>query len=119
MRRALDDFRPDVVHAGLHLTQLPPLVFPQLRRVPSLYYAMWYRSICPLGTKLLPNGEICSKTAGPACWREGCIPIHSYVPQLLELSLWRRWRGVFRRTVANSESVARDGGGRQQPRWTE
>jgi glycosyltransferase involved in cell wall biosynthesis len=68
---------------------------------------MWYRSVCPLGTKLLPNGELCSKTAGPVCCREGCIPLRSYVPQMLELSLWRRWRSVFRRTVANSESVAR------------
>ena len=33
----LRQFRPDVVHVGLFLTQLSPLILPLLRTVPSIY----------------------------------------------------------------------------------
>ncbi|MDQ6886931.1 MAG: glycosyltransferase [Gemmatimonadota bacterium] len=39
LSRALAEFRPDVVHVTLFLTQMSPLILPLLRRVPSIYYA--------------------------------------------------------------------------------
>jgi hypothetical protein len=41
LRRVLAEFRPEVVHVRLFLTQLSPLILPVLRRVPSLYHAAW------------------------------------------------------------------------------
>src|SRR4051812_27676548 len=37
LRRVLRTFRPDVVHVGMFLTQLSPLILPFLRDVPSVY----------------------------------------------------------------------------------
>jgi len=41
LRRVLAEFRPDVVHAHIFLTQLSPLILPLLRDVPSIYHAVW------------------------------------------------------------------------------
>jgi hypothetical protein len=57
--RVLKQFRPDVVHVRMFLTQLSPTILPLLRRVPSLYHATWYETICPTGLKLLPDRSIC------------------------------------------------------------
>lgn len=107
LRRALAEFRPDVVHVRLYLTQLSPLILPELRRVPSLYHAVWYRAVCPLGTKLLPDGRTCREPAGLACRRNRCLPRRDWAPLMLQRRLTRRWHGVFDRVVAISDAVAR------------
>ena len=107
LRRVLAEFRPDVVHIKLFLTQLSPLILPLLRDVPSLYHAVWYRSICPLGAKVLPDGSSCQVAAGTACYHNGCLPWHDWLPLMLQMQLWRRWRHAFKLIVANSEAVKR------------
>ena len=107
LRRVLREFRPDVVHVKLFLTQLSPLILPELRGVPSLYHAVWYRAVCPTGTKLLPDGAQCEARAGRVCYRAGCLPLRDYLPLSLQMKLWRRWAGVFRAVVANSEATRR------------
>jgi glycosyltransferase involved in cell wall biosynthesis len=106
LRRALDDFRPDVVHVKMFLTQLSPLVLPALRSVPALYHVVWYRPICPIGTKLLPDGGVCQVPAGTVCYRSGCVPLRDWPLLMLQLRLWRRWRRAFDLVVANSRAVA-------------
>src|SRR5262245_31121345 len=64
LRRVLAEFRPDVVHVNLHLTQLSPAIVPLLAGFPSLYHAHWYRAVCPTGTKLLPNDSVCRSSPG-------------------------------------------------------
>ncbi len=105
LARALSDFRPAVVHVRMFLTQLSPLILPLLRRVPSLYHAVWYRAVCPLGTKLLPDGSVCRSPWGRVCLAGGCLPARDWVPLMGQMQLWRRWRSVFDTVVANSESV--------------
>ncbi len=105
LRRVLAEFQPDVVHVGLFLTQLSPLILPLLRDVPSVYHAHWLRSICPTGFKLLPNDSACVKPAGIACLRSGCLPLHDWLAIMGQMQLWRRWHGVFDRIVANSEAT--------------
>ena len=107
LRRVVADFRPDVVHVRMFLTQLSPLILPLLSDVPSLYHAVWYRTICPLGTKILPDGTACQVTAGVACYRNHCLPIRDWFPLMLQMRLWRRWRHVFNAIVANSEATRR------------
>jgi glycosyltransferase involved in cell wall biosynthesis len=105
LRRALRDFRPDVVHARMFLTQIGPLVLPLLRSVPAVQHVVWYRPICPLGTKLLPDGTPCGERRGRCCLRNGCLPLHDWAALIAQLRLYERWRGVFDLVVANSAAV--------------
>lgn len=107
LRHVLQDFRPDVVHVRMFLTQLSPLILPLLRHVPSLYHVVWYRPICPVGTKTLPDGTTCRVPAGVACYRNQCLPLRDWLPLMLQMWLWRRWRHVFDLVVANSEATKR------------
>ena len=106
MRRALREFRPDVVHVRMFLTQLSPLILPPLRDVPSLYHAVMYESICPTGLKLKPDGSSCHDPAGAVCRRD-CVSLQAWLPSMLKLHLWRRWRDSFNLVVANSEATRR------------
>lgn len=107
LRAVLASFRPDVVHVRMFLTQLSPSILPLLRGVPSLYHATWYRAVCPLGTKTLPDETPCTEPAGVACLRHGCLPVHDWLPLQLQTTLWRRDRGVFDAVVANSDACRR------------
>jgi glycosyltransferase involved in cell wall biosynthesis len=89
----------------MFLTQLSPLILPLLKDIPSLYDVVWYRPICPLGTKMLPNGATCRVPAGSVCYRNQCLPLRDWLPLTIQMKLWRRWRKVFDLIVANSEAV--------------
>ena len=105
LRRALADFQPDVVHVRTFLWQLSPLILPLLRDVPSLYHVVSYKPICPLGTKMLPDGRSCEAPAGAVCFHERCLPARTWLPMMIQQKLWRRWRNVFDLVVATSEAV--------------
>ncbi|MCC7362155.1 MAG: glycosyltransferase family 4 protein [Anaerolineales bacterium] len=105
LRRELAVFRPDVVHVKVFLTQFSPLILPVLRGWPSLYHAVWYRAVCPVGTRRLPSGAECAHPWGRACLRAGCLPLRDWLPLEAQRGLLRRWRGVFGAVVANSEST--------------
>lgn len=105
LRKVLSEFRPDVVHVTIFLTQLSLLILPLLRNIPSLYCAVWYRSICPLGTKLLPDGTNCQVPLGLSCYRNRCIPTRDWLPLMIQMHLLNRWKHIFNLTVSNSESV--------------
>src|SRR5581483_1465282 len=102
----LREFRPDVVHVRLFLSQLSPLILPVLAGVPAIFHAAWYRSVCPVGTKMWPDGEPCTQSAGLACLRHRCFPAAAWPSAMLQLKLWRGWRKVFNVVVANSRFTA-------------
>ncbi|MEQ9482401.1 glycosyltransferase [Coleofasciculus sp. F4-SAH-05] len=105
LKRVLAEFQPDVVHVKIFLTQLSPLILPLLRQIPTLYHVAWYRPICPLGNKTLPDGNVCQYSAGVACYRHHCLPGCDWLPLMLQMQLWQRWRDVFNLVVANSNAV--------------
>jgi glycosyltransferase involved in cell wall biosynthesis len=105
LREVLREFRPDIVHVGMFLTQLSPFILPLLGPTPSLYHAMWYRAVCPIGTKQSPNGAACRRLAGTVCYRSGCVPFRHWGLRMMQLRLWRWWRGAFRLIVAPSRAV--------------
>jgi glycosyltransferase involved in cell wall biosynthesis len=107
LRSEINSFRPDVVHVSMFLTQLSPLILPVLRRVPSLLYVNWYRPICPLGTKMLPDGSPCRERSGMVCRRTGCLPLRDAIPLTFQMKLWRKWSKAFALLVANSETTRR------------
>lgn len=106
LRSAMADFRPDVVHVRMFLTQLSPLVLPLLRNTPSLYHAAWYEMICPIGTRLLPDDTVCEFPPGRACRAQGCLSRRAWVALMGQRALLEHWRDVFGLYVANSGAVA-------------
>jgi glycosyltransferase involved in cell wall biosynthesis len=101
LRRALAKFKPDVVHVSMLMWQLSPLILPLLRGIPSVYHIVYYKPICPIGTKLLPNGERCNVQAGVACYQNKCVTLQSWLPLMTQRALWQKWYKVFSAIVAN------------------
>ena len=107
LRRVLQRFQPDVVHLNLYLTQLSPLILRVLRGYPTIYYAQWCRSICPKGTRLLPNGQECANRPGLVCVQQGCIPLHDGAAFAVQAVLDHHWAPrQLNRVVAISHAVA-------------
>ena len=105
LRRVLETFAPDVVHVRIFLTQLSPAILPLLRSVPSICHVVWYRPVCPVGTKLLPDGRPCEVRPGRACLHSGCVPLRDWPLHMLQRRLLRRWMEAFDRVVAVSDAV--------------
>ncbi|MEM9923669.1 MAG: glycosyltransferase family 4 protein [Cyanobacteria bacterium P01_D01_bin.50] len=105
LRKVLTEFQPDVVHVTIALTQLSPLIFPLLKNVPAVYNAQWYRSICPVGTKILPNGASCQFSMGTVCYRHNCLPLQDWLLLTVQKFFIGRWFNVFDKIVAASEAV--------------
>jgi len=106
VRRAIAELRPDVVHVSMFLWQLSPTILRHLRAVPAVYHVMTYKPVCPLGTKVLPDGSPCRHAAGRVCRSGGCQAWPSWLARSGQQLLWRRWQGAFDRIVPVSESVA-------------
>ena len=105
LKSILEEFQPDVVHVRLFLSQISPSILPLLRHVPTIFHAAWYRTICPLGTKLLPDGQDCHEAAGLACVRHQCIPFYTLPTVTLQMWLTRRGWPAFDHVVANSHAT--------------
>ncbi len=73
IRRARDEFHPDVVLVTLFAYHLSPAVIWALRRVPTVLMVLDYKPICPLGTKLLPDDTLCQVRPGWVCRQNGCL----------------------------------------------
>ena len=106
LRRLLAEFRPDVVHVRMFLTQLSPRILPLLADIPALLHVGNHQTICPINTRILPDGSGCAVRAGLACYRQGCVSSLGLARTVLQFALWRRHRNVFRLIVANSEALA-------------
>ncbi|MEJ5913726.1 glycosyltransferase family 4 protein [Pseudokineococcus sp. 1T1Z-3] len=107
LRRELASFRPDVVHARMFLTQLSPAVLPLLRDVPTLWHVVYYKAICPRGTKLLPDGRRCPHPAGRVCLAERCVTPQSWALAMVQRRLRARWAGSVDRVVTLSQTMRR------------
>jgi len=105
LERALADFRPDLVHIGMFLTQLSPSILDALEHVPTVYHAQWYRAVCPTGTKYLPDGATCESPWGPACYRNGCLSLRAWIALMVQRSAWLRRASVVDTFVAVGERV--------------
>jgi len=87
--------------------QLSPFILPLLKGRRCLYHAGTYQMICPISTKLLPDGSTCRLRVGRACYSSGCASIAGLARIEIQQSILRRWFGVFGRVVANSGWVAK------------
>ena len=106
LRRALIEHRPDVVHLRMFMTQLSPLVLRALGDVPALLHLVNYDLVCPLNTKVLPDGQPCPHAAGRICRSTGCVSLAGAARFATQRALWRSGRGSIDLIVANSHWVA-------------
>lgn len=72
VRRAVREFRPDVALVCVFANFLSPAVFGPLEGVPTVLAVTDYKLVCPLATKLLPDGSVCHLRHGSVCLTEGC-----------------------------------------------
>jgi glycosyltransferase involved in cell wall biosynthesis len=85
------------------LTQISPSIMPLLRERASIAHFDTLRAICPIGSKLLPDGEECRVKRGTVCMRNGCLPLHDWLVLTAQLSAFDRAENRdFDLRVANS-----------------
>ena len=106
LRRVIRTFRPDVVHLRMFLTQLSPLVLREFLDTPTLLHVVNYQLICPLNTKLLPDGTPCRHQAGTVCQTIGCISLAGRARFALQRRMWDAWADSVDMIVANSRWTA-------------
>jgi glycosyltransferase involved in cell wall biosynthesis len=107
VRRAVRELAPEAVLVTTFLTHLSPAILLPLRRVPTVLLVADYRPVCPVATKLLPDGALCSEPAGTVCMRRGCVgPVH-WLRDRPRYALLRAGLASVDRVVACSESLRR------------
>src|SRR5256885_16827559 len=72
VRRALREFEPDVALVCMFEFHLSPAAVLALGPVPTVVWTHYYKLVCPIGSKLLPDRSQCRVPAGLVCWRSGC-----------------------------------------------
>ncbi|MCG8466842.1 MAG: glycosyltransferase family 4 protein, partial [Gemmatimonadetes bacterium] len=107
LRSAIRDYRPDVVHLRMFMTQLSPWILSVLHRVPTIHHVVNYDLVCPLNVKRLPDGSPCVHRAGSVCRREGCVPWFGVARAMAQRSLTQRGFSALDRVVCNSGWVRR------------
>ncbi len=107
-RRVLAEFDPQVVHLGMFLTQVSPMILPLVADRAVVWVPNEFRPICPKGSRLLPDRSPCEHEVGRACLREGCFRLKGLAPRMVQLGLLSRWRGAVDRVVSPSRSFAND-----------
>jgi glycosyltransferase involved in cell wall biosynthesis len=105
LRKVLREFKPDLVHIHIFLTQLSPLILKELVNVPVVYSAHWYRSVCLTGFKMLPGGGACQQAAGVACLRNRCVPLWDWLPLMMQLKTLQRRKETISAVVATSDTI--------------
>jgi glycosyltransferase involved in cell wall biosynthesis len=100
---AVREFRPDVAFVGMYEQHLSPAIFQALKGVPTVLALFDYRSICPIGTKLLRSGDLCTVDAGAVCWRGGCVGLPHWLRDRPRYALIRSAIAKADRVVACSE----------------
>src|SRR4051794_30246408 len=72
VREAVHELRPDLALVGMVEQHLSAAVLPALGDVPTILSVGDYKPICPIHSKLLRDGTLCTVPAGPVCWKGGC-----------------------------------------------
>ncbi|MEO5590153.1 MAG: glycosyltransferase family 4 protein [Gemmatimonadaceae bacterium] len=75
VKRAVHTFRPDVVYVNMFAHHLSPIIFQATGDLPVVLGVSDYKCICPIGSKLLRDGTICTVQAGWICCTAGCVSV--------------------------------------------
>lgn len=108
VRRALREFRPEVVYVSLFAYHLSPAVLHALGDLPVVLGISDYKVICPVARKLLPDGSLCAVRAGWVCRREGCVSLPHWLRDRPRYALLRAGLRRADRLLACSRWVQRE-----------
>ncbi|MEP7365844.1 MAG: glycosyltransferase family 4 protein [Acidobacteriota bacterium] len=75
VRRAVREFQPDIAWINMFAHHLSPAALLALGDLPKVLLVSDYKIICPVGSKLLPDGSLCRRPAGWVCHQAGCVSI--------------------------------------------
>jgi glycosyltransferase involved in cell wall biosynthesis len=107
VRTAVRDVRPDLAVVGMVEQHLSPAIFAALKGVPTILSVGDYKPICPIHSKLLPNGEICRTPAGVVCWQGGCTGLLHWLRDQPRYALFRAGIARADRVLACSSWLQR------------
>lgn len=108
VRSAVREFRPDVVFVSMFEHHLSAGILPGLRGLPTVLGISDYKFICPIATKLLPDGSICRVRAGWVCCREGCVSFPHWLRDRPRYALLRAGLVSVDRVLACSRWMQRE-----------
>ena len=86
---------------------LSPAVFGALRGTTTLLAIGDYKPICPIHSKLLPDGTLCRVPAGSVCWKGGCVGLAHWLRDRPRYRLLDAGRAHVDRVLACSTWLAR------------
>ena len=105
IRRHVRAFNPDVAIVSQFAYHLSPSAVNALGAVPIIITAMDYKSICPIGTRLLSDGTVCNQRAGAACHASECVGFSHWMRDIPRYKLIRRAVSRADRVLCPSEWV--------------
>lgn len=108
VRQVKREFRPDVAFVSHFAYHLSPAALTGLRNLPTVVSVMDYKSVCPIGTKLLPDNALCSVPAGFVCQQKGCVSTAHWLRDRPRYALMRNALSRVSRVVSPSKWVQRE-----------
>jgi glycosyltransferase involved in cell wall biosynthesis len=108
MRQAVHAFRPDAIYLNNFAYHLSPAVFWACGGVPTILGVTDYKCICPLGSKLQPDGTLCAARMGSVCGCAGCLSRAHQLRDTLRYALIRPAVRRATRVLACSAWVAKE-----------
>jgi glycosyltransferase involved in cell wall biosynthesis len=107
-REAVRRFQPDVALIHMFAYHLSPAVVWALGNLPSVLMVLDYKIVCPLGSKLLPTGDICRQRAGLICWQSGCLSLPHWLRDQARYACIKRVIDQPKLVLACSRHVQRE-----------
>ena len=102
IRRAVRQFHPDIACVNMFAHHLSPAIFGALGSTPVVLIVSDYKCVCPIGSKLMPDGSLCQVQAGWVCCRAGCLSFPHWLRDRVRYSyLHSAVRGVRRVLVCS------------------
>ena len=92
VQQMMREFLPDVAIVGHFAYHLSPAAVLALDTTPHAIYLMDYKSICPLGSKLLPTARDCTVHSGIVCVGQGCVSLPHWLRDRPRYALMTRAR---------------------------
>jgi len=105
VRRVLREFRPNVAWINMFALQLSPAALLALGPVPKVLLVSDYKVLCPMGSKLMPDGSLCTIPSGWVCCREGCVSLPHWLRDQPRYALIRSAVRKATRVIACSSWV--------------
>ena len=107
LRSIVRSFKPDVALVSQFAYHFSPSVFTPLAGIPTVVTMMDYKAICPLGTRLLPDGAPCEEHAGVSCMSNRCMSVPHWIRDLPRYALIRKGLAGTDRIVCPSDWMKR------------